>query len=147
METVISKCMGWCGHPYTKVVARVFLSAIFVIVGANKLMNFTSTAQFIGSSGLPMPEVLTGLAIIFELGGGLVLLFGFKKRIAISMLLVFTVIVTALFHVKNITVDQVQQIMFLKNLAIVGGLLALWQGSNCSKEGCANCASGTCSSV
>ena len=117
METMMNKCVGWCGHPYTSVVARVFLSAIFIIVGGNKLINFTSTAQFIGNSGLPMPEVLTGLAIIFELGGGLMLLFGFKKRIAISMLLIFTVVVTALFHLKNITVDQVQQIMFLKNLA------------------------------
>ncbi|MEK7558395.1 MAG: DoxX family protein [Patescibacteria group bacterium] len=147
METIMNKCMGWCGHPYMGIAARVFLSAIFVIVGFNKLINFSSTAQFIGSSGLPMPEVLTALAIIFELGGGVMLLLGWKKRIAIFMLIVFTVLATVLFHLKNLTIDQVQQIMFLKNLAIVGGLIALWQGSECSKEGCANCANGTCSSV
>ena len=147
METIINKCMGWCGHPYTKIAARVFIAAIFIVVGVNKVMNFAATAQFIGSAGLPMPQVLTALAVIFELGGGVMLLVGYKKRIAISMLLIFTVLATALFHVKNITVDQVQQIMFLKNLAIVGGLLALWQGSNCSKEGCGNCANGTCQSV
>ena len=143
----MNKCVSWCAHPYVGVVARVFLSAIFVIVGFNKLISFTETAQFIGSSGLPMPEVLTALAIIFELGGGIMLLFGWKKRIAISMLIVFTVLATALFHLKNLTTDQIQQIMFLKNLAMVGGLMALWQCSRCSKDECADCPTKTCSAL
>ena len=143
----MNKCVSWCAHPYVGVVARVFLSAIFVIVGFNKLISFTETAQFIGNAGLPIPQVLTALAIIFELGGGVMLLIGWKKRIAISMLIIFTIIATALFHLKGLTVDQIQQIMFLKNLAMVGGLMALWQLSKCSKENCSDCSSGTCAAL
>jgi len=139
LETVMNKCHAWCGHRYTGIVARVFLSALFVIVGFNKLMNFAGTAQFIGSAGIPMPEVMTVLAIVFELGGGLMLLFGFRKHIAVAMLVVFTVVSTALFHIKGLTTDQTQMIAFLKNLAIVGGLLALYKAG-----GCSNCSDGTC---
>lgn len=144
-----NKCGGCCSplclseyarsQGYLKITARVFLSAIFVIIGFTKLTNFAGTAAFIGSAGLPMPEVFTAIAIIFELGGGLMLLFGWKKRIAIKMLIVFTVIATALFHIKGLTTDQNQTIAFLKNLAIVGGLLALLGGSGCGHGGREKC--------
>lgn len=144
MMDMINKCHAWCGHRYMKVVARVFMSALFIIIGGSKLMNFTGTAAFIGSAGLPVPTVLTALAIIFELGGGLMLLFGFKKRLAIAMLVAFTVVSTALFHIKNVTTDQLQTIMFLKNLAIVGGLLSMYR--TCGKDDCEGCngEGGTC---
>jgi len=140
----MNKCHAWCGHRYAGVAARIFLSALFVVVGFNKLMNFSATAQFIGSAGFPMPEVMTVLAIVFELGGGLMLLFGFKRRLAISMLVVFTVVATAFFHVRGVTTDQTQMVMFLKNLAIVGGLLALYKSCGCGHGGCGTCSGGNC---
>lgn len=139
---VLNKCMAWCNHRYAQVAARVLIALLFIIVGGSKLLNFTSTAQFIEASGLPLATVLTALAILFELGGGLMLLIGWKTRIAIPMLIVFIVVATALFHIKGLRTDQLQQIMFLKNLAILGGLMALYKG--CSGEGCANCENGTC---
>lgn len=142
---MINKCTEWCSHRYSGVVARVFISALFIVVGFSKLVNFSGTAKFIGQAGLPMPTALTVLAIIFELGGGLMLLFGLRKRIAINMLIVFTVIATALFHLKGITVDQLQQIMLLKNLAIIGGLLAIYKGCGCGHSDCKTCTDGgTC---
>lgn len=151
VETInkADRCLGCCNRRYLKIAARIFLSALFVIIGFTKLMNFAGTAAFIGAAGLPIPQVFTALAIIFELGGGLMLLFGFNKRIAVSMLIIFTVLSTALFHIKNLTTDQLQMIMFLKNLAIVGGLMALYGGCGschggshkCKEggEGCKNC--------
>lgn len=151
VETInkADRCLGCCNRRYLKIAARIFLSVLFVIIGFTKLMNFAGTSAFIGAAGLPIPQVFTALAIIFELGGGLMLLFGFKKRIAVSMLIIFTVLSTALFHIKNLTTDQLQMIMFLKNLAIVGGLMALYGGCGschggshkCKEggEGCKNC--------
>lgn len=127
-----------CNSHYLKITARVFLSALFVIIGFTKLTNFSGTAAFVGSAGLPMPEVFTVLAIVFELGGGLMLLFGLRKRLAVNMLIAFTVIATALFHIKGVTTDQNQAIAFLKNLAIVGGLLALRDGG-CHGVKCDRC--------
>lgn len=134
-----NKCGGFCNPRYLKAVARVFLSAIFVIIGFTKLTNFAGTAAFIGSAGLPMPEVFAVVAIIFELGGGLMLLFGWRKRLAINMLISFTVVATALFHIKGLTTDQNQTIAFLKNLAIVGGLLALRSGNGRGRGDCEKC--------
>lgn len=139
---MMNRLTSWCSHRYVSVAARVLLSAIFVVVGVSKLMNFSGTAQFIGASGLPFPVVLTVLAIVFELGGGLMLLFGLKKRIALTMLIVFTVVVTALFHVKGLPADQTQLVMFLKNLAIIGGLLALYKGCGCGHQECSICNDG-----
>ncbi|MEK7662271.1 MAG: DoxX family protein [Patescibacteria group bacterium] len=144
LETVMNKCHSWCGHRYSGIAARVFLSALFIIVGFNKLMNFSATAQFVGSAGIPMPEVMTVLAIVFELGGGLMLLFGFRKRLAIAMLVVFTAVATALFHLRGLATDQTQMVMFLKNLAIIGGLLALYKGCGCGHGGCSSCSGKTC---
>jgi len=141
---MIDKLTRWGYSRYTSIVARTFLSAVFIVIGGSKVMNFAGTSQFLGAAGFPMPEVFTVIAIIFELGGGLMLLFGLKKRLAITMLLVFTAVVTALFHVKTLLVDQTQMVMFLKNLAIMGGLLALYKGCGCGHGDCTTCNNGTC---
>lgn len=116
---------GCGGHKgWKKVVlflSRVFLALLFVVVGWSKLTNFSGTAGYIGSAGLPMPEVLTVLAIIFEFVGGVALLLGFHARIAAWMLAIFTIIATALFHTN--LADPLQLLALLKNTAILGGLL------------------------
>lgn len=141
---LVNKCMAWCNHRYAQVGARVLIALLFIVVGGSKLLNFTSTAQFIDASGLPAATALTALAILFELGGGLMLLVGWKTRIAIPLLMVFTIVATALFHIKGLRTDQLQQIMFLKNLAILGGLMALYKGCGCGHGDCVSCQSGSC---
>lgn len=112
---------GLAMQKWAPVVARVLLALVFIMAGIGKITGFAGTAGFISSVGLPMPEVLTILAIIVELGGGLLLLFGYMGRIAAKSLFVFTLIATVIFH--NNLADQMQVTMALKNLAIMGGLL------------------------
>ena len=85
------------------------------------MIGFSGTAGYIASVGLPMPEVLTMLTILIEVGGGLMLAVGFLGRIAAKTLFAFTFLATLIFH-RDLG-DQMQMTMALKNLSIMGGLL------------------------
>jgi len=107
-------------------VGRVLLSIMFLWSGYGKIGGFAGTVGYIGSVGLPMPEVLAALAIVVEIGAGIALVIGFKARWAAAALAVFTVLAAVLFHnywAMPADKQMLQQIMFLKNLAITGGLL------------------------
>jgi putative oxidoreductase len=108
--------------------ARVLLAVLFVPAGFGKIVGFAGTVGYIGSVGLPLPAVGAVLAIVAELGGGVALLLGFQTRIAALALAVFTLAAGVFFHAYwSVPADQVMvnQIMFMKNIAIAGGLLAL----------------------
>ncbi len=110
-------------------VGRVLLAALFIPAGFGKLMGFAGTVGYISSAGLPLPQVAAAIAIIAELGLGLALLVGFKTRWAALGIAVFTVVASFGFHnYWSMPADKVMlnQMMFFKNLAIVGGLLAFW---------------------
>lgn len=100
---------------------RILIALIFVISGFGKLMDITGTAGYIASKGLPFPEVLAWIAMLVELLGGLMLIVGFQARTAAVVILLFTVVTTVIFHPW--WADPSQKIAFLKNLAIIGGLL------------------------
>ena len=109
-------------------VGRVLLGVLFLPAGFMKLMGFAGTAGYIASVGLPLPEVAAALAIAIEIGGGAALLAGYHARLAAVVLAVFTVVSTVCFHnFWAMPADQafVQQLMFFKNIAVVGGLLVL----------------------
>jgi putative oxidoreductase len=102
------------------------LGLIFVISGWGKLTGFAAATGYIASKGLPVPEVLAALAIALELGGGLALMLGFKTRLAALAIAVFMVVITPIFHnYWNAPAAEVmdQQIHFLKNVSIIGGIL------------------------
>ena len=103
-----------------KLLGRVLLSVIFILAGFGKIGAFAGTAGYVASVGIPMAELVTVLVIILELGGGLLLLVGFKTRIVAFLLAIFTILAALLFH--NNFSDQTQMSIFLKNLAIAGGL-------------------------
>ena len=108
------------------VAARVLLALMFVLSGFGKLTGLEATAGFIASKGLPMPMVLALLSGLVELHGGLALIVGFQARIAALVLAVFTVAASLLFHnFWAVPADQayLQQLMFLKNMAVTGGML------------------------
>ena len=108
-------------------VGRVLLALLFVPAGFSKLMGFAGTVGYISSVGAPLPQVAAVIAIIVELGLGLMLLVGFKTRFAALVLAVFTVAASVLFHnYWNMPADKafVNQLMFFKNIAVTGGLLA-----------------------
>lgn len=75
--------------------------------------------------GMPAVQLLWLAAIVLELGAGVALLLGFRARIAAAALIAFTLIASFIFH--SDFADQIQQIMFMKNLAIIGGLLMVTQ--------------------
>ncbi|PIF78451.1 putative oxidoreductase [Variovorax sp. 54] len=108
-------------------IGRVLLAALFVPAGFGKLMGFAGTVGYISSVGAPLPQVAAVIAIVVELGLGLLLLVGFKTRVSAIVLAIFTVAAAVLFHnYWAMPADKafVNQLMFFKNIAIAGGLLA-----------------------
>ncbi|BBJ22654.1 DoxX family protein [Candidatus Nitrotoga sp. AM1P] len=100
--------------------ARLLASAIFIGAGFSKLgAGYAGTQAYMASVGLS--GELLPLVIGLEIGGGLALLLGFQTRLAAFALSVFCIVSSVLFHSGA---DPMQQIMFMKNLAMAGGLLA-----------------------
>lgn len=100
---------------------RIGLSAIFLLAGINKIQNYEGSAQYLAYGGLP--ESLLPLVILFEVGTALALIAGFQVRLVALALAGFSVITAALYH--NNLADQMQFIMFFKNIAMAGGFLLL----------------------
>lgn len=108
------------------VVARVLLALMFVLSGFSKLADLSGTAGYIASAGLPAASVLAVMAVLLEVVGGLALIVGFQARWAALALALFTVMASVLFHnFWAMPAEQqfMQQLMFMKNLAVTGGLL------------------------
>ena len=106
---------------------RILLAVLFVPAGIGKLTGFAGTVGYIGSVGLPLPQLGAALAIVVELGLGLALLAGFKTRFAAAVLALFTLAASFFFHnYWALPAEKafVNQLMFWKNIAIAGGLLA-----------------------
>ncbi|GAC1606715.1 MAG: DoxX family protein [Ramlibacter sp.] len=114
-------------HDAMALIGRVLIALLFVPFGWNKIAGFGGTVGYIASAGLPFPQVGAVIAILIELGVGLMLLVGFKTRWAALVLAVFTVVAAFIFHAFwSAPPDQamMQHINFFKNMAISGGLLA-----------------------
>ncbi len=127
-------------HNPLTLVGRILLAALFLPAGISKITGFAGTVGYIASKGAPMPEVAATIAIIIEVGGGLALILGFKTRWAALALALFTLVATLLFHnYWTLPADQqmLQQLMFMKNIAVVGGLLTLaaWGAGSWSLDG------------
>lgn len=101
--------------------ARALMSGIFILSGIGKVTAVGATQGYMDAFGLP--AVLLVPTILFEIGAGLALLVGFKTRFAALLLAGFSIITAVIFHADF--GDQIQQIMFLKNVALAGGLLLL----------------------
>ena len=113
---------------FAALAGRTLLAVPFVVSGYGKIGAFAATAGMMAGKGLPAPEVLLALAIVVELGGGLALVIGWMTRWSALAILVFTVVATLVFHnFWAFPADQalMQQISFMKNLSIIGGLLLL----------------------
>ena len=107
-------------------VGRLLLAAIFITSGFGKITGFEGTVGYIASKGLPLPQVAAIIAIIVELGGGILLAIGYKARWAALALAVFTLAAGVLFHnywAVEAAQKMGQQINFWKNVAMTGGFL------------------------
>ena len=109
-------------------VGGLLLALLFLPAGLSKISGFAGTVGYIASKGMPMPTAAAVVAIIVEVVGPLALIAGFGTRWAALVLAGFTVVATFVFHnFWAMPADQVmmQQLMFYKNIAVVGGLLVL----------------------
>jgi len=107
---------------------RILLALMFVLSGFSKLGNISGTAGYIASGGLPFPSLLAVLVGLLELLGGLGLALGFKARWAALALGVFTLLASVLFHkfwAAPPDQQMLQQLMFMKNLAVAGGMFVV----------------------
>jgi putative oxidoreductase len=100
---------------------RVLLAAIFLLSGVGKIFAPEATVGYIASAGVPLPQLAFLGAVLVEVVGGLLLVVGYKTRLAALALAVFTVAAGLIFH--SVAGDQNHFIHLLKNLAIAGGLL------------------------
>jgi putative oxidoreductase len=111
---------------YGPLVGRVLLALIFIIAGFGKITGFEGTVGYMQAYNVPMTQVLAVLAIIVDLGGGLMIAVGWKARWAAAAIFIFVLIASFIFHAFwAVPADQaqLQNIMFMKNLAIMGGML------------------------
>ena len=121
-------------------IGRILLALLFVPAGFSKLTGFAGTVGYIGSKGVPLPELAAAAAIGVEVGLGLLLLIGWQTRWAALGIAFFTVVISFIFHnFWAVPADQMvqQQQSFFKNIAVVGGLLtvAAWGAGAWSLDG------------
>jgi putative oxidoreductase len=100
---------------------RILISLIFVHAGIGKIAGYAGTQAYMESAGVP--GMLLPAVIAVELLGGLAIILGWHTKLAAFLLAGFTLLSGILFHAHF--GDQMQMIMFMKNLAIAGGLLMI----------------------
>lgn len=105
----------------SQLVARLFIGQIFLLSGFFKITGYEGTQGYMEAMGVP--GMLLPLVILLEAGGGLAIVAGWQTRLVSIALAVFTVVAAVIFH-SNFS-DQMQMIMFMKNIAITGGLILL----------------------
>jgi putative oxidoreductase len=106
--------------------ARIFMAALFLVAGIRKVLGYAATVGYLTKLGFPAAEVFAVIAIVIEIGAGLMLVFGWRTRWAAWALIVFVVIATAMAHRfwQFEPAQQVNQLNhFLKNFAVICGLL------------------------
>lgn len=102
-------------------ISRVLLSVLFIVAGYGKITGYAGTAAYMAS--MHVPSFFLPLVILLELGGGLAIVFGFLTRFTALFISGFTIIAAVIFH--NNFSDDMQQLMFMKDMSIAGGFLIL----------------------
>ena len=100
---------------------RTLISLIFIVSGLGKITGYAGTQAYMESVGVP--GMLLPAVIALEILGGLAVMLGWKTRLAAFLLAGFSIVSAVLFHANF--GDQMQTIMFMKNLALAGGFLIL----------------------
>jgi putative oxidoreductase len=113
------------GSRYLSVFGRVLLTAIFLASGLGKIAHPADIKGYMAQAGMPAVGLFFIAAVLFELGGGLSVLLGYKAKFGAIALMLFLVPTTLIFHnfwAYSGGAQQEQIVNFLKNLAIFGGL-------------------------
>ncbi|QBR01301.1 DoxX family protein [Paraburkholderia pallida] len=110
-------------YTFLPLLGRILIGAPFVMTGLGKLGSYAATVGLIKAIGLPVPPLAFAFAVIVELGGGLLLLSGYRVRFVSLVMAVFCVVTAVIFH--RHFADQNQLFHFLKNVTMAGGLLQI----------------------
>src|SRR5277367_7130876 len=108
---------------YVPFAGRLLIGLPFAMSGLSKLGAIGPTTAAIRAVGLPFPPLALAVCVAVEVGGGLLLIAGFKARTVAALLALFSLVTAAAFH-SNFA-DQNQMIHFLKNVMMAGGLLQI----------------------
>ena len=108
---------------YLPFVGRLMIGLPFAMSGLSKLGAYSATTGMIGAVGLPFPPLAFAVAVAIELGGGLLLIAGYRVRFVAAALALFSLATAMSFH-SNFA-DQNEMIHFLKNVMMAGGLLQI----------------------
>lgn len=114
--------MEWL-KAFPMLIGRILLVLIFLQSGIGKIDHFEGTAQYMASHGMPYTNFFLVGAIFFELVGSITVILGYFARFGALLLLIFLIPTTLIFH-GNFA-DQIQMIMFMKNVSMFGGCLIL----------------------
>jgi len=106
---------------YSELAGRILIASVFLISGLMKIGFYAATAGYMDAMGVP--GALLPVVIAFEVLSATALIVGWKTRLTAFLLAGFTLLSGLVFH-SNFA-DQLQMVMFLKNIAITGGLLLL----------------------
>lgn len=107
---------------YAAFVGRVLFASLFLIFGYRMLTAYPGALRYMGSLGVPAPSLFVLIAIIVEIGGGLLLVVGYQTRAVALLLGVYTLVAAFVGHSQFSDPNQFQH--FMKNIALVGGSLA-----------------------
>lgn len=108
-------------NSYAELAGRILLATLFLLAGLQKIGGYDATAGYMAAMGVP--GALLPVVIALEVLGALAIIAGWQTRITAFLLAGFSVVSALLFHANF--ADQVQSVMFLKNLAIAGAFLLL----------------------
>ncbi|MGO9265711.1 MAG: DoxX family protein [Candidatus Binataceae bacterium] len=111
-----------------RLIGRILLALIFVVSGFGKITGFAGTAGYMASAGIPQGLVTPALilTILVEFGCGLLVVVGFRTRLAALVIFLWLIPVTYIFHFtpyRQGTDAMINMIMMLKNISTMGGLL------------------------
>jgi putative oxidoreductase len=112
----------WALRNGGELTGRVLLGLLFVLEGSSKIGAYSGAASYMAAFGMP-PQLLP-VAIAVELGAGVLVMVGWRTRLAAILLAVFCVVAAIVFHTKF--GDRNQLIHFEKDLALAGAFLVLW---------------------
>ena len=102
-------------------VARILMPILFISAGWGKISEYAGTQQYMEAMGVP--GFMLPLVILLELGGGLAIVLGLFTRSLSVLLAGFTLMAAFIFHYQP--AEQMQMLMFMKNVSVAGGFLAL----------------------
>ena len=105
----------------TELIGRVLLMVLFLYSGIGKIRAYSATLAYMASAGVP--GELLPLVITLEILGSIAIILGWQTRVVSILLAGYTLVAAVLFH--NHFSDQVQAVMFLKNVSIAGAFLML----------------------